>query len=205
MGYWTWLKTQHERLAFGVKTPRAWPEVFWRKTGPEVWVFSQVQHPMIKTYYNLSLYCNTAIYCLQTISNRRMKEQISAPDIVARQNRLLLRSGCLATYIIRKLFVHSLIWHDGCWGTTMVAKEMIENALLLGTFHGRVTLPSALNIAWQNGHQHAIKLNKQPFSTPAWISAYIHCKSVGWKLCILSYTGMTKLLELMNSKVVAFF
>ena len=66
MGCWAWLKTQPEGLAFSVKTPRAYPAWgtdFWsqntegvargvltEKASPLGWVFSQAQHPMIKTY-----------------------------------------------------------------------------------------------------------------------------------------------------------
>ena len=90
--------------------------VLREKARPEGWVFSQAQHPMIKTYYSMSLHCYTAklLYYSQTISNSRIKEQVSTPDTVARQNRLLLGSGCLATYIIGKPFVHSMMWHNSC-------------------------------------------------------------------------------------------
>ena len=103
-GFWS---QNTEGVARGVLTEKA---------RPEGWVFSQAQQPMIKTYYSMSLHCNSAklLYCSQTISDSRSKERESALDTVARQNRLLLRNGCLATYIIGKLFVHSMIWHNGC-------------------------------------------------------------------------------------------
>ena len=98
-GFWS---QNTEGVARGVLTEKA---------RPEGWVFSQAQQPMIKTYYSMSLHCNSAklLYCSQTISDSRSKERESALDTVARQNRLLLRNGCLATYIIGKLFVHSMI------------------------------------------------------------------------------------------------
>ena len=35
--------------------------VLVEKARLEGWDFSQARHPMIKTYYSMSLYCNTAI------------------------------------------------------------------------------------------------------------------------------------------------
>ena len=70
-----------------------------------LFVFSLAQQPIIKTYHSMSLQCNTAklLKYSQAISNSRIKDQVSTPDTVAKQNRLLLWSGCLATYIIGKL------------------------------------------------------------------------------------------------------
>ena len=48
-GFWS---QNTEGVARGVLTEKA------RLEG---WVFSQAQHPMIKTYYSMSLHCNTAV------------------------------------------------------------------------------------------------------------------------------------------------
>ena len=46
------LKASPSGYALGVLTPKA---------SPSGWVFSQAQHPMIKTYNSMSLHCNTAV------------------------------------------------------------------------------------------------------------------------------------------------
>ena len=48
-GFWS---QNTEGVARGVLTEKA---------RPEGWVFSQAQHPMIKTYYSMFLHCNTTI------------------------------------------------------------------------------------------------------------------------------------------------
>ena len=49
--------------------------VLTEKNSPEGWVFSQAQHPMIKTYYSMFLHCNTTIivFKLLAIENERFK------------------------------------------------------------------------------------------------------------------------------------
>ena len=42
--------------------------VLTEKARPEGWVFSQAQHPMIKTYYNMSLHCNIAIIVFKSLA-----------------------------------------------------------------------------------------------------------------------------------------
>ena len=97
------------------------------------WVFSQAQHPMIKTYHSMSLHCNMAIIVFKLLAVAEWKRQRA--DIGSRHfceaNMLLLRSGCLAIYIIRKLPVHSLISHKGCyrnwnqdWGHCVVTNDL---------------------------------------------------------------------------------
>ena len=41
--------------------------VLTEKARPEGWVFSQAQHPMIKTCYSMSLHCNTATTVLKLL------------------------------------------------------------------------------------------------------------------------------------------
>ena len=53
-GFWS-----QNAYALGVLTPKA---------SPSGWVFSQGQHPMIKTYYSMSLHCNTAIMVFQLLA-----------------------------------------------------------------------------------------------------------------------------------------
>ena len=48
-GFWS---QNTEGVARGVLTEKA---------RPEGWVFSQAQHPMIKTYYSMFLHCDTTI------------------------------------------------------------------------------------------------------------------------------------------------
>ena len=42
--------------------------VLTEKARPEGWVFSQAQHPMIKTYYSMSLHGNTAIIVFKLLA-----------------------------------------------------------------------------------------------------------------------------------------
>ena len=62
-GFWS----QHtEGVARGVLTEKA---------RPEGWVFSQAQHPMIKTYYSMSLHPNTAIIVFKLLAIVEWKRQ----------------------------------------------------------------------------------------------------------------------------------
>ena len=51
------------------------------KTRPEGWIFSQAQHPMIKTYYSMFLHCNRTIIVfnrLATVEWKRQRADISS-------------------------------------------------------------------------------------------------------------------------------
>ena len=62
-GFWS---QNTEGVARGVLTEKA---------RPEGWVFSQAQHPMIKTYYSMSLHCNTAIIVFKLLAIVEWKRQ----------------------------------------------------------------------------------------------------------------------------------
>ena len=49
--------------------------VLTEKARPEGWVFSQAQHPMIKTYYSTSLHCNAAIVVFKLLAIVEWKRQ----------------------------------------------------------------------------------------------------------------------------------
>ena len=62
-GFWS---QNAEGVARGVLTEKA---------RPEGWVFSQAQHPMIKTYYSMSLHPNTAIIVFKLLAIVEWKRQ----------------------------------------------------------------------------------------------------------------------------------
>ena len=53
------LKASPSGYALGFLTPKA---------SPSGWVFSQAQHPMIKTYNSMSLHCNTAVIVFKLLA-----------------------------------------------------------------------------------------------------------------------------------------
>ena len=81
---------------------------------PEGHVFNIAWQAMIKTYYSMfPLWFNWS-FSTKMWEIVELRVLWSAPDLVARQNRLLLWVGCLATYINWKLCVHSSLWYSGC-------------------------------------------------------------------------------------------
>ena len=62
-GFWS---QNTEGVARGVLT---------EKNRPEGWVFSQAQHPMIKTYYSMSRPCNTTIIVFKLLAIVEGKRQ----------------------------------------------------------------------------------------------------------------------------------
>ena len=89
-GFWS---QNTEGVARGVLTEKA---------RPEGWVFSQAQHPMIKTYYNMFLHCNTTIAVFKLLAIVKWKRQRA--DISSRH-------CCYAKQPVAKEWLPSNIHH----------------------------------------------------------------------------------------------
>ena len=113
---WAWLKSQLEGLALESKHRMRSPGCFDGKSQTRVLVFSQAQHSMIKSYYSMSLHCNTTIIVCRLLAIIEWQSRYQL------QRLLLGKTGCcleVVAYKYTSLESFSFIlWYD-----IMVAKE----------------------------------------------------------------------------------